>query len=98
MLVVLKKDTSVSMKTPDQPMLGFWDSKKVGGTSNEIFPLVIIAMNVQFDVYRVLIESGNWGDIMYSELFKKKCLKKRKLMVLQRIGPTCIHQHKNKFV
>lgn len=43
MLVVHKKDGRSSVKTFDRPMLGFWDSKKVGAIANEIFRLMIIA-------------------------------------------------------
>lgn len=35
------KDASTSMKIPNQPVLDFGDSVKVGGVPNDIFPLVI---------------------------------------------------------
>lgn len=77
-LSVHKKDTGTSINFFDRPMLGFWDSKKVGGVPNK-FPLVIIATIEKFDVSWILIDGRNYCDIMYSELFKKMVLDKGSL-------------------
>lgn len=46
----IRKDGSSSMKALDRPILGFYDSEKVGGTPIEKFPLVITVMIRQFGV------------------------------------------------
>ena len=71
MLDVHKKDGSTSMKTPDRPMPGVWDSEKVGGTPHKISPLVIIVIIRQFDVSQILNDKGGSCNIMYSELLEK---------------------------
>lgn len=45
---------------------------------NDIFPLVIIVTIAKFDVPRVLIDGGNFCDIMNSYIFEKILLKKEK--------------------
>lgn len=65
MLVVPKKDGSISVKIFDQPMLGFQDSEKVGGIPNKNFPLVILAIIGKFNVSRILIDGGTSCHIMY---------------------------------
>lgn len=52
-------------------MLGFRDSKKVGGISNELFMLVITSIIGQFDVSQILIDGGSLYDILYSLVFEK---------------------------
>lgn len=60
-------------------MLGLWDSKTVRGTSNKIFPLVIIDMVGQFNVSQILINDSSSCNIMYSELFEKMGLERGSL-------------------
>lgn len=55
MIFVHKKVGSTSMKTPYRPMFGFYDSMKVGGIPNEIFPLVISATIRQFDDFQLKV-------------------------------------------
>lgn len=43
MMVVHKNNGDTSTKNPNQSMLWFWDSGKIGGTPNKIFSLVIIS-------------------------------------------------------
>lgn len=83
MLVVHKRDANASMKTLDWPMLGFRNSEKVGGTPNEIFPLVITPIIKKFDFYQILIGGGSWCDIMYYELFEKIGLEKGNLWLYE---------------
>lgn len=63
--------------------LGFRISEKVGGISNEIFPLVIITTIKKFHVSMMLIDLGVGGgrscEILYTELFKKLGLRREKL-------------------
>lgn len=60
-------------------MLGLWDSKTVGGTSNKIFPLVIIDIVGQFNVSQILINDSSSCNIMYSKLFEKMGLERGSL-------------------
>lgn len=60
-------------------MLVFWDTKKIGETENEKFPLVIIAMVDPFNVSDIFIDDVNSCDIMYLELFEKMDLKNENL-------------------
>lgn len=60
-------------------MLDFCDSKKIEGILNDIFPLVISATIIHFDLSKILIDRDNSCDIMYSELFKKMGLRKENL-------------------
>lgn len=50
MLTINKKCVGTSIKIHDWKILGFRNLEKVGGTQNEILPLVIIATIVEFDV------------------------------------------------
>lgn len=52
-------------------MLEFKDSKKVGGTPNEISPLVITTKTRHLNVSRILIDNGILCSNMYPELFEK---------------------------
>lgn len=79
MFPVHKKDRSALMKTLDRPMIRFLDSNKVGRTPNEIFPLVIIIMTVQFDASQILIDINKSYDIVCFELFEKMGLDRRNL-------------------
>lgn len=76
MLVVHKKDVSVPVKTPEQPMIWFWNSDKVGGTPNNIFPLVITTASGQFDISQIMIDDISSYNIMYSEHFEKMDLER----------------------
>lgn len=57
MLLVHEKDGSMSLKIPDQPMLGFRDYEKVGGIPNKISPVVITTTIWKFDASQILIDS-----------------------------------------
>lgn len=70
-MVVHRKEGCTSPKVPDYPMLGFWDSEKIRGIPDKIFPLIIIAIVGQFNVSHILINSGNSYVIMYSDFFEK---------------------------
>lgn len=76
---VSKKEGITSFTNPKRLILGFRDSDKVTGISNEIFLLVIITNIANFDVSRVLIEGGSSCDIMYVDLFEKIGSKKENL-------------------
>lgn len=41
-MIVYKNEGGLSSNILDRPMLGFWDTEKVGGISNELFPLLIM--------------------------------------------------------
>lgn len=71
MMFIHKKDEGTSTKISDRLMLVFWDSEKIGGIPNDIFPLVITSIVGHFDMSLILIDGGSSSDIMYSELFEK---------------------------
>lgn len=77
-----KKGKSISIKSPKRPKLGFWDSEKVEGILNDMFPLMITITISHFDAFQILIDDGSSCDIIYSELFEKIGLKKGKCMVI----------------
>ncbi|MCI91173.1 hypothetical protein A2U01_0112467, partial [Trifolium medium] len=52
-----------SNKEGGRPMIGFNDDEYLGGTPNEIFPLIIIATMAHHDVSRVLIDQGSSCDV-----------------------------------
>lgn len=78
-LVNHKKEGGTSTKIPNRAMLGFQDCEGIGGTPNEIFPLVIISMVIHFDVSQTLIEGESSCDIMYYELFESMGLNRGNL-------------------
>lgn len=91
MLFVHKKDGSTLVKTHDKVMLGFWNSKKVGGIPNEIFPLLITTIVEQFDISQILIDGGNSCDITYSRLFEKMGLEPYEGSYLQTFNGMTTH-------
>lgn len=60
MMTVYKIKGSSLSKISDRPMLGFRDSKKVGGISNEFIPLVITTTIGKFSVSRIILERGKF--------------------------------------
>lgn len=63
MMDVHKKEGCTLAKNPNKLMFSFWDSEKVGGTPNDIFPLVITSMVDHFDISWILIDGGSSCDI-----------------------------------
>ncbi|MCI52330.1 hypothetical protein A2U01_0073574, partial [Trifolium medium] len=60
-------------------VLGFGDEERVGGSPNEIFPLIFVTTMANHDVSRILEDEGGSRDIMYGELFEKLGLKRESL-------------------
>lgn len=70
-LIVLSKEEGNDLtRELETSILGFQKSEKVGGTSNEIFPLVIKDTIANFDVSRILINEKIFCNIMYEVLFE----------------------------
>ena len=61
-------------------MLGFYDSKNIGGVPNKLFPLVVATTIGKFDVSRILIDGGSSCNILYSSLFEKMGLDRKSLI------------------
>jgi hypothetical protein len=62
-----------------RPPLAFYDSKLPGGTSNSAITLLVRASMANFDVLRVLIDTGASCDIMYTNMFKTLQLTEKNL-------------------
>lgn len=71
MMVIYKSSDNSSSKILDWPMLGFQDSEKFKGISNELLPLVIMTIMGQFDIPQIFINEGSSCDILYLLLFEK---------------------------
>lgn len=71
MMVVYHKEGNMSVKIRGYPMLGFWDSEKVGGILGEIFIFVIIATIEKFNVSQILLDGKSSCSILYLDLFEK---------------------------
>lgn len=76
LVIIHKKGGGISSNTLDMTLLGFRDCNTIGGSRNEIFPLVITATVVHFDVSWILIKGGSLYDIMYSKMFENMTLEK----------------------
>jgi len=57
-------------KAGGRPPLAFYDHELPEGAQNSTIPLLVQAGMANFDVRRVLIDTGASYDIMYTELFK----------------------------
>lgn len=69
LVVMIKEEWTTSTKSSKRCVLGFYDSEKVEGVSNKIFPMVITSVISKFSVSRILIDGGSYYYIMYSDIF-----------------------------